>query len=158
MFYPKKMSGNLRSWEEFPAKAGSYMAGQLLTIADGLLAPLDGASTTTPPYLCQTDRTVTEGETIPVVRVSYDTIYETSLSADAADAKIGTMLQVSAGGKQADAGAEGSFEVVYIEDTAAGSVVQGRFHASSGAGAANIEVATNQEVSDTIEETFKEGE
>lgn len=157
MFYPKKIRGNLRSWEYLPAAAGSYKAGQLLKISDGLLAPLDAASTSTPPYLCQTDRVVAEGETIPVVRVSLDAVYETSLSADAADAKIGTMLQVSVGGEQADAGAEGSFEVTYIEDTTAGAVVQGRFRAMSG-GTANIEVATNQEASDAIDKTFKEGE
>ena len=71
--------------------------------------------------------TVAEGENLPVTHVSDDVIYETNLGAEAANAVIGTKLQVSAGGLTADAGAEGTFEIVFIEGTAADSVVRGRF-------------------------------
>ena len=157
MFYPKKICGNLRSWEYLPAAAGTYRAGQLLNVADGLLVSVDAASTSTPPYLCQADRTVAEGETLPVVRVSLDAVYETVLSGDAADVQIGAMLQVSAGGETVDAQAAGSFEVVSLEDTTAGAVICGRF-CCTGSGAAGVQVASDQEVSDAIDDTFEEGE
>ena len=57
-----------------------------------------------------------------------ETQTETEQTPEAADAVIGTMLQVSAGGMTADANAEGSFECTYIEGTETGAVVQGRFH------------------------------
>ena len=161
MFHPQYFNGNLRSWEYFPAAAGTYKNGQMLNVTDGLLAPLEEASTEIPPYICQCDRTVKEGEVIPVVRVSADAIYHTTLSADAAEAKIGTMLQISAGGEQVDASAEGSFEVVGIDDTKKDSVVYGRFitgSAASGAAAAGLEVATDQEVSDALDEAGMKGD
>lgn len=161
MFHPQYFGGNLRSWEYFPAAAGTYKNGQLLNVADGLLVPVEEASTAIPPYLCQCDRTVKEGDVIPVVRVSTDAIYHTTLSAEAADAKIGSMLQITAGGEQVDASAEGSFEVVGIEDTAEGSAVYGRFvtsSAASGAAAAGLEVATDEEVNEVLEEAGMKGD
>ena len=127
MFYPKHFGGTLRSWEEFPAAAGTYKIGQLLNMADGQLVSVDAASTTAPQYLCMAKRTVAEGELIPVQRVSYDDIYETTLSADAEGAVIGSKMQISEGGEQVDMGAEGCFEIVQIDDTTAGSKVAGRF-------------------------------
>lgn len=129
MFTLKKSdTGAAQPWEYYPAKAGTYKAGQLLAILTGTLVAISAASTTTPAYLCEADITVEDGQNVPVTRVTDDAIYETQLSAAAAAAAVGSMLQVSAGGLQVDAGAEGSFEVVYIEDTSAGAVVHGRFH------------------------------
>lgn len=127
MFYPKNMRGNLQPWEQMPAAAGTYKAGQLLNISGGKLAAISAACKTTPAYLCMADKTVEAGENLPVARVSNDAIYVTTLSAEATTATIGTMLEVSAGGMQADGTAAGTFEVVYIEGTAAGSEVHGRF-------------------------------
>lgn len=127
MFYPKNMRGALQGWEHLPAAAGTYKAGQLLNVADGALAPIGAACKTTPGYLCMADMTVAAGENLPVQRVTKDTVFVTQLSAEAADAVIGSKLEVSAGGLQADGAAEGTFEVVYIEGTAAGSEVHGRF-------------------------------
>lgn len=124
--YARDTAGAL-PWERFPAAAGSYAAGQLLNIVNGQLTAIGSASTTTPAYLCMAEVTVQAGALIPVVRVKHDTVFETTLSAAATSAKIGTKLQVAAGGLQANAAAEGSFEVVYLEDTAAGSTVRGRF-------------------------------
>lgn len=129
MFYPHKTdNGAVMPWEYMPANAGTYQAGQLLNAKNGSLTPVSAASTTTPGYLCMANITVTAGQLVPVTRIQHTAIYETQLSAEAADAAEGTKLQVSAGGLQVDAAAAGSFEVTYIEDTAAGSMVRGRFN------------------------------
>lgn len=129
MFSPHKTdTGAVLPWEYMPAAAGTYQAGQLLNAKNGSLTPVSAASTTTPGYLCMANITVTAGQLVPVTRIQHTAIYETQLSAEAASAAEGTKLQVSAGGLQVDAAAAGSFEVTYIEDTAAGSMVRGRFH------------------------------
>lgn len=128
MFTPHKgdHSGAM-PWEYIPAAAGTYQAGQLLNVASGKLAKITAATKTTPPYLCMADITVADGGNVPVVRVSNDRIFETTLSAEAAGAAIGTKLEVTAGGMEADAAAAGTFEVVSLSGTAAGSTVYGRF-------------------------------
>lgn len=127
MFHPKNMTGALQPWEYLPAAAGTYKAGQLLNAAGGKLVPVSEASTTAPSYLCMADITVSEGHVIPVAAVVKNEIYATALSAEAAEAAIGSKLQVSAGGLQVDAGAAGAFELTYLDGTAAGSEVHGRF-------------------------------
>lgn len=129
MFSPHKTdTGAVLPWEYMPAAAGTYQAGQLLNAKNGSLTPVSAASPTTPGYLCMANITVTAGQLVPVTRIQHTEIYETQLSAEAADAAEGTKLQVSAGGLKVDAAAAGSFEVTYIEDTAAGSMVRGRFN------------------------------
>lgn len=129
MFSPHKTdTGAVLPWEYMPAAAGTYQAGQLLNAKNGSLTPVSAASTTTPGYLCMANITVTAGQLVPVTRIQHTAIYETQLSAEAASAAEGTKLQVSAGGLQVDAAAAGSFEVTYIEGTAAGSMVRGRFN------------------------------
>ena len=128
MFTPhKRDSGGVLPWEYLPAAAGTYKAGQLLKLADGALAPASAASTTTLPYLCMADITVEDGANVPVVRVRSDTIFQTTLSAEAASAKVGSKLQIAAGGLAVNAAAAGSFELTALEGTAAGDTVYGRF-------------------------------
>ena len=128
MFLPHvNDKGTHQPWEYLPASAGTYKVGQLLNMSGGKLAALSAASKTTPPYLCQANITVEDGENVPVTRVTNDVIYETTLSAEAAGAAIGSKLEVTAGGLQADAAAAGTFELVYVDGTAADSVVRGRF-------------------------------
>lgn len=127
MFSPKHMTGVLQPWEQLPAAAGTYTAGQLLNASDGKLSPISGASPTTPGYLCMADVTLAEGELLPVARVVKNEIYITQLSAESAGAVAGGKLQVSVGGLQVDGAAAGTFEVVSAEGTAAGSEVCGRF-------------------------------
>lgn len=127
MFLPHKSDNGLQPWEYYPAAAGTYEIGQMLNVSNGQLTALSAASETTPAYVCMGRATVEAGETLPVIRVTRDMIFESTLSAEAAAAKLGSMLEVSAGGLQVDATAAGTFEVVYIEDTAAGGVVHGRF-------------------------------
>lgn len=127
MFLPQTYDNGLQHWEYLPAAAGTYQVGQCLTVSGGKLAAITAASKTTPPYLCQAQVTVADGEPLPVIRIKEDMILETKLTAEAASAAIGTKLEVSAGGLGADAAAAGTFEVVYLEGTAAESVVRGRF-------------------------------
>ncbi len=128
MFLPHSTdTGAVLPWEYLPAAEGSYQAGQLLNANGGTLTPVGAASKTTPGYLCMADITVAAGQLVPVTRIQRTATYETTLSAEAAGAAEGSLLQVSAGGLQADAAAAGSFEVTYIEGTAEGSVVRGRF-------------------------------
>ena len=127
MFIPKNMRGALQPWEYLPAAAGTYKAGQLLNANGGMLVPVSAAAKTTPSYLCMADVTVAEGDAIPVAAVAKNEIYVTELSAETAGAAMGSKLQVSAGGLQVDGAATGTFELTYVEDTAAGSIVHGRF-------------------------------
>lgn len=128
MFSPHKSdTGAVLPWEYLPGAAGTYAAGQLLNVTGGKVAAVSAASTTTPPYLCMADITVAAGGIVPVTRIQKDVIYETELSAAATAATVGTKLQVAAGGTQVNAAAAGSFEVVYLDDTAAGARVLGRF-------------------------------
>ena len=127
MFIPKKIGGALQGWEYYPAAAGSYKAGQLVNIEAGVVTPVAAASKTTPGYVCMADITVEAGGVLPVQRIVKDAEYVTELSAEAADAKAGSKLEVSAGGLAVDAAAAGTFEVTYIAATAAGSEVHGRF-------------------------------
>ena len=119
--------GAVQPWEYLTAAAGEYKAGQLVSVSGGNVTALTGASTTTPGYLCMADVKVEHGEPVPVTRVSRDAVYETTLSAEAASAKVGSKVQVSAGGLQVDAGAVGTFELCYMDGTAAGDMVRGRF-------------------------------
>lgn len=129
MFLPYSHDkGALQPWEYLEAAAGTYEIGQLLDVSGGKLTAITAAKTTTPAYVCMAKCTVEEGQTLPVQRVCKDAIYETKLSAAADAATVGTKLQVSEGGLLADGAATGTFEVVYIEGTAADSVVRGRFN------------------------------
>lgn len=128
MFVPHKSdNGAVLPFEYYGAAAGSYEPGQLLQMVGGKLTAVTEASTKTVPYLCMGKKTVADGEILPVTRISKNEIYETQLTVAAADAKIGSMLQISAGGKGVDAGAAGTFEITAIEGTDKDAFVQGRF-------------------------------
>jgi len=128
MFIPMKSdTGAVLPWEYMSAAAGDYKAGQLLNVDGGKVVAVAAASTTTPPYLCMADKTAADGEPLPVTRISHDYIYETQLSAAAAAAEIGTKLQVSAGGLEADAAGTGTFEIVSMDGTEQGDFVRGRW-------------------------------
>ena len=127
MYLPvKSNTGAVLPWEYLGATAGTYQAGQMLTVTDGKLDALDAASTTTPPYLCMADVTAADGQVIPVTRVNGDYIYETTLKAQYDGAKPGVKMQVDADGVTASEGA-GNFELVEVSGTKAGDTVRGRF-------------------------------
>lgn len=133
MFQPwKSDNGAVLPWEYLAAEKATYQAGQLLALdaSTGYLEPIAADLVTTPPYLCMADKTIeTAGDPLPVTRISRGTIYETTLSAAASGAAVGTKLQVASGGLQASKPASGSgtFEVVSLEGTAAGDIVRGRW-------------------------------
>lgn len=127
-FVPVKTNdGAVAPLEYLPAAAGTYTVGQALKVTGGQLAALTAASTTTPPYIGMAEMTAAAGDILPAIRVSDDAIYETTLSAAAASAVIGSKLEVSSGGLEVDATAAGTFELVSLEGTAKGDVVRGRF-------------------------------
>lgn len=125
--FHKTDTGAVAPFEYIPAAAGTYEVGQLLNVTSGKLAAISAASKVTPPYLCMGNKTVADGDLVPVVRVNRGTIYKTILSAEATAATVGSKLEISAGGKEVDAAAAGTFEVTCIEGTAAGATVYGRF-------------------------------
>lgn len=127
MFLPHKSDNGLQPFEYYPVAAGTYEIGQLLNVTDGKLVAVDAASPTTPAYVSMGQGTLADGEVLPVIRVNHEMIFATTLSAETAGAKLGALLEVSVGGKEVDGAAAGTFEVVYAEDTAAGSVIHGRF-------------------------------
>lgn len=128
MFRPHSSNnGAVLPFEYLPAAAGNYEAGQLLNMSGGKLVAISTACKTTPAYLCMGKHTVADGENLPVTRVSDDVIYETELSAEAAAAVPGSKIEITAGGLAVDAAAAGTFELVFLEGTAAGSMVRGRF-------------------------------
>lgn len=118
-------TGAVPPWEYLPAKAGTYQCGAMVGTSGGLAAALSGASSATPPYLCMAETTIAaDGEPLPVTRVSRDLIYETTLSAGG-NVQVGGKLGVAAGGLEA--GGSGTFEVVWVDGTAQGDPVRGRF-------------------------------
>lgn len=123
----KNGTGAVLPFEYIPAAAGTYEAGQLLQVTGGKLAAIGAAATTTPPYLCMGSITVEDGEDLPVTRINNDVIYAATLSAAADSAVVGSKLRITAGGKDVDAGAAGSFELVALEGNKAGDIVYGRF-------------------------------
>ena len=127
MFLPHKSDNGLQPFEYYPAAAGTYEIGQLLNVTNGKLVAVAAVSTTTPAYVSMGQGTLADGEVLPVIRVNHEMIFATTLSAETAGAKLGALLEVSAGGKEADGAANGTFEVTGVEGTAAGSTVYGRF-------------------------------
>jgi hypothetical protein len=119
-------NGAVLPWETMAAAAGTYKAGQLLTVTGGRLAAVTAARNTTAPYLCMGDIEAEAGDEIPVTRISESFIYETTLSADTATAAVGGRLNIAAGGLQAGTGT-GTFEIVALDGTKAGDTVRGRW-------------------------------
>ena len=127
MFVPvKRDTGAMLPWEYLGAAAGTYRAGQMLTVSEGKLAALSLASTDTPPYLCMADVTAADGQIIPVTRVEGDCIYETQLKGEYEGAKVGVKMQVESDGLTASEGG-GTFELVEVYGTKEGDTVRGRF-------------------------------
>lgn len=127
MFLPHKSDNGLQPFEYYPAAAGTYEIGQMLNVADGKLTAITEASKVTPAYVSMGQGDLADGDVLPVIRVNHEMVFATTLSAETAGAKLGALLEVSAGGKEVDGAAAGTFEVTYAEDTAAGSVIHGRF-------------------------------
>lgn len=135
MFIPIKTNdGAMPPFEYMEAAAGTYQVGQLLSVTGGKLAAIAADQATTPPYVCMQSGTVAAGEQLAVARVGEKYIFETELATAATAVTVGTKIQVASGGLKAkyvtgasDAAVPGTFEVVSLDGTAAGSKVRGRF-------------------------------
>lgn len=135
MFIPIKTNdGAMTPFEYMEAAAGTYQVGQLLNVTGGKLAAIAADQATTPPYVCMQSGTVKAGEQLAVARVGEKYIFETELATAATAVTVGTKIQVASGGLKvkyvtgaSDAAVPGTFEVVSLDGTAAGSKVRGRF-------------------------------
>lgn len=126
----KSDHGAVAPLEYLPAAAGTYVPGQLLAVKDGKLAAIEAEETGVPPYICHAAKTIEEAEgaddVLPVNRISHDAVYKATLEGAEAGAKMGVAMQIKTGGLS-PTGEGGSFELVYVDGTAAGDYVLGRF-------------------------------
>ncbi len=129
MFLPHTYdTAESQPWEYIPAGAAMTVeVGQLLTVSNGKLAAISSAKTNNPEYCCMARKTFKQDELVPVLRVHHGIVFQTTLSAAASGAKVGSKLEISAGGLEADATAAGTFELTYVDGTAKGDKVYGRF-------------------------------
>ena len=139
-FRYSRFAGEPPTHEEFRAKPGTYRLGQAVTIANGILTPITGAVTTTPPYITMFEGVIPaspteganwlsgKGDRVPVARVDAS-IFAAPLSADTATLAVGDLLQVAADGQSVNKTAAGAFEVVGFDGTKKGDIVYGRFTA-----------------------------
>lgn len=115
--------------EKLPCGAITPKMGMALTQTSGNLAIATG--TTKPTYISMEERDAacTAGEPIQVVRVSPDTIFETTFSASASSIKPGdrVTLHASSGLQVTATTSSGVAEVISMDGTASGSAVRVRF-------------------------------
>lgn len=127
MFIPRhNNTGAVAPFEQVPCGAITVKVGTALALVSGVLALAAGANK--PVYIAMTDKTCQAGETIPCIRVDSGTVYETTASAAMTSIKVGDKVTLSTDGEQVTATTtSGVAEIVYMEDTAAGSTVLVRF-------------------------------
>lgn len=111
-----------------PCGAIAPKAGMALVMTGGKLALASGAAK--PQYISMREQESAcgDGELIPVVRVGGDVIFETTAAAAMTAVKTGEKVTIHTDGLQVTATkTDGVAEVVWMEDTAAGSRVHVRF-------------------------------
>lgn len=119
--------GYIPSWEYLPAGAITPKAGMALYQNAGNLALASG--TTNPTFISMTEReaALTAGDSIPVVRVSEDIIWQTEWSAAATAVKQGQKVTIHTDGLTVTATTTGGVaEVVDMDGTAIGDKVRVR--------------------------------
>lgn len=117
--------------EYLQAEEGTYEPGQALTIKDGKLSAITEDAAGIPPYISHAAKTIAEGAEgdaaiLPVTHTTHDGIYMSVLEATEVGAKVGAAMKVKTGGLS-PTGTGGSFELTYVDGTAAGDYVLGRF-------------------------------
>lgn len=111
-----------------PCGAITPKVGMALVMTGGKLVLASGA--VKPQYISmrEQDTPCQDGDRIPVVRVGSDVIFETTAAAAMTAVKPGERVTIHTDGMQVTATkTDGVAEVVYLEDTAAGSRVHVRF-------------------------------
>lgn len=114
--------------EHLPCGAIIPKMGMALAMTGGKLALASGA--VRPQYISMREQKspCEDGDVIPVVRVGSDIIFETTAAAAMTAVKLGDKVTIHTDGMQVTATkTDGVAEVVYLEDTAAGSRVHVRF-------------------------------
>ena len=129
MFIPVKyFDGEPDPWENLPIATGKTVhVGTALAFSSG---KLDIASATTiPEYICMEEAAGTvAGQTVNAIRVSPDTLYETTLSVQSTSIEAGKKYTIDTKGEMITAtDTSGVAEVVSFEGTAAGSKVRVHF-------------------------------
>ena len=124
----RNADGAVLPFEKLPCSAITPKNGMAMVLTSGQLAKCSGA--TKPTYICveEHDSAVTAGDEVTVVRVDDQTVYETELSAAGTNLKPGDKVTIATDGLRVTATTtDGVAEIVYLDDTATGSMVQVRF-------------------------------
>ena len=114
--------------EYLPCSAIQPEVGMALTLTSGKLAKATG--TTKPAYISmlQAKAALTAGEIIPVVRVTEDIIWETTLQEAGTSLNVGDKVTIHTDAMQVTATTtSGVAEIVYMDGTDAGSMCRVRF-------------------------------
>lgn len=119
--------GHVPPWEYFPCEAITPHVGLCLAF-DTVSQQLQVSET--PEYICMREEkaAVAAGTVIPVVKIAKELTWESVL--DGATAlTVGSLVDVDSTGLliDADSTSDKVFQITYLEGTALGSVVRGRF-------------------------------
>ena len=126
----KNDDGHVAPFEKLPCSAITPKNGMAMVLSSGKLAIASG--TNRPEFICveEHDSAVEAGDLVTVVRADHDTVYETELSADGTGLNPGDKVTIATDGLRVTATkTNGVAELVYLDDTAAGGMVQVRFPA-----------------------------
>lgn len=118
--------GHIPAWEYHAVANMKPQVGKGLAFDES--GQLDASQT--PDYICMREEgdSVAAGTIVPVVKITPDQIWETTLDG-ATSVEVGGKLDVASGGMEPDGDGTTyqNFLVTYMEDDADGSTVRGRF-------------------------------
>lgn len=124
----KTDDGHVAPFEKLPCSAITPKNGMAMVLNGGKLAIASG--TTKPEFICveEHDAAVAADTLVTVVRVDHDTVYQTTLSAAGTSLSLGDKVTIATDGLRVTATkTDGVAEIVYMDDTATGSMVHVRF-------------------------------
>lgn len=124
----KTDDGHVATFEKLPCSAITPKNGMAMVLSGGKLAIASG--TTKPEFICveEHDAAVAADTLVTVVRVDHDTVYQTTLSAAGTSLNLGDKVTIATDGLRVTATkTDGVAEIVYMDDTATGSMVHVRF-------------------------------
>ena len=124
----KTDDGHVAPFEKLPCSAITPKNGMAMVLSSGKLAIASG--TTKPEFICveEHDAAVAADTLVTVVRVDHDTVYQTTLSAAGTGLNLGDKVTIATDGLRVTATkTDGVAEIVYMDDTASGSMVHVRF-------------------------------
>ena len=124
----KTDDGHVAPFEKLPCSAITPKNGMAMVLSSGKLAIASG--TTKPEFICveEHDAAVAADTLVTVVRVDHDTVYQTTLSAAGTSLNLGDKVTIATDGLRVTATkTDGVAEIVYMDDTASGSMIHVRF-------------------------------